>query len=64
MLSGFAKNTTYSTSIDIQDKGNVLVSETEQQIIDCADHLTSTEMQTLEHMYDASVFFLLGQYIA
>ena len=57
MLSGFAKNSTYNTGIDIRDKGNVLVAETEQQITNCAEHLTSTEMQTLEQMYEASVFF-------
>jgi hypothetical protein len=57
MLSTFAKGATYGMTIDMRDKGNVLVAETAEKMIDCADFLTGTETQTLQQMHDASAFF-------
>lgn len=56
MLLVFAKDGTGNTAIDIRDKGNVLIAETEEKMIDCADYLTSTEIKTLQAIHDAAAF--------
>lgn len=57
MLLTFVKGATYNMIIDVRDKGNVLVTEISEKMIDCADYLTGTDMQTLQQMHDAAAFF-------
>jgi hypothetical protein len=57
VLLSFAEGATYNMVIDIRDKGNALVAETAEKMIDCADYLTGTEIQTLQQMHDAAAFF-------
>jgi hypothetical protein len=58
MLVFFAPSTSIMTISDFRDKGNVIVAETEEKMIDCADYLTGTEIQMLGGMHDAAAFFV------
>jgi hypothetical protein len=58
MLVFFAPSTSTMTFGDFRDKGNVLVAETAEKMIDCADYLTGTEIQKLRGMHDDAAFFI------
>jgi hypothetical protein len=58
MLVFFVPYTSNMTILDYIDKGNVIVAETEEKMIDCADYLTGSEIQMLQGMHDAAAFFV------
>ena len=58
MVVFFAPSTSTWTFNDFRDNGNVLVAETAEKMIDCADYLTGTEIEMLRGMHDAAAFFV------
>jgi hypothetical protein len=57
MLFSFKKGVTLNEVIDMRDKGDALVVEAEQRMVDCADYLARTEMQTLQQVHDGAALF-------
>jgi hypothetical protein len=58
MLVFFAPSTSTMNIFDFIDRGNVLVAETAEKKIDCADYLTGTEIQLLQGMHNAAALFV------
>jgi hypothetical protein len=57
ILLAFTDGATYNMTVEISDTATILAAEIEEKMIDCVDYLTGSDMQTLQQMHNAAVFF-------
>ncbi len=52
----FKQGARLDETTDTRDKGKVLAADSYQRVLDCADYLTGTELQTMQQIHDGSIF--------